>query len=53
MVGTAISDSIFQKFADSIKDEELLSAIAPELVKGLKAKQPKNKIKELLGKIEE
>jgi hypothetical protein len=52
MVDTAISESIFQKFADSIKDEELLSTIAPELVKGLKAKQSKSKIRELLGKTE-
>jgi hypothetical protein len=47
-----VSDMIFEKFANSIKNDALFSSISDDLVLAIRQKQGKSKIKDLLRKME-
>jgi hypothetical protein len=47
-----VSDVIFEKFANSIKNDALFSSISDDLVLAIRQKQGKSKIKDLLRKME-
>ena len=47
-----VSDMIFDKFAESIKEDTLFSNISADLVIAMREKHGKSKIKELMRKIE-
>ena len=47
-----VSDMIFEKFANLIKNDALFSSISDNLVLAMRQKQGKSKIKDLLRKME-
>ena len=52
MAEKTVPELIFDKFNESIKDDKLFSNISADLVNAMREKYGKNKIKELLRKIE-
>jgi len=48
-----VSDSILDRFAESIKTDDAFKGIYDELVKAVKVKQPKAKIKVIMRKTDE